>query len=113
MNAKPIITGINDPTAPYSVHHALRDLPADVADHALAQARESAALCLANGWDPAGELYSLESMPGDRQALEGRLGRPATSEERRGLELAIRGLISEGAAQRETEDYDHAHRPGV
>lgn len=58
------------------------------------QARESADMCLSNGWDPAGDLYDLTSMQGDRQALDERLGRRSTVDEQRALELRIRQIIA-------------------
>lgn len=67
----------------------------DIQDAISFQAAESARLCLENGWDPNGAAYDLTSMPGDLQALEELLGRKATREETRGLELSIRHCIAE------------------
>ena len=61
-----------------------------------AQARESAAELLAQGWDPAGDAYDLGTYVGDLQALEERIGRRATPYERSELERMIRDCLTCG-----------------
>lgn len=68
-----------------------------IADHIRVQAHESADLAIANGWDPAGDAYDIGAMPGDEQALGDRIGRKATREEARALELCVRHLMAYAA----------------
>lgn len=80
------------------LHGQRLDISSEVMIAVDGQARESAQLCLDHGWDPAGELYDLASMPGHLQELEEKLGRKATRDERRALELAMRQLFAEAAS---------------
>lgn len=64
-----------------------------VADVLATQAAESARLLLAQGWDPAGDVYDIGAMPGDAEAAGDLLGRKLTREEERALELCIRAHL--------------------
>lgn len=62
------------------------------------QAKASARELLAQGWDPSGEAYDLGTYRGDLEALEERLGRKATHDERVELESSIRMYLREGVS---------------
>lgn len=61
------------------------------------QAKASARDLLAQGWEPSEATYDLGMYHGDLEALEERLGRKATRDERIELESSIRMYLREGA----------------
>jgi hypothetical protein len=58
------------------------------------QATESARELLAQGWTSPGADYDLGVYTGDTEALENRIGREPTKEERLELERLIRAYLS-------------------
>lgn len=60
---------------------------------AQAQAQESAALLLSQGWTERGALYDVGMYHGDAEALAERLGRETTRDERVVLERKIRECL--------------------
>jgi hypothetical protein len=76
------------------IAHALDGFDIDTADAIACQAKTSADLCLTHGWDPAGDAYAIDAMPGDAQALADLLGRKLSREETRALEMCIRHHIA-------------------
>lgn len=58
------------------------------------QAEESASELRAQGWQGDGTEYNIEAYPGDVEALEVKLGRGATQEERIDFERAVRDALS-------------------
>lgn len=57
------------------------------------QADESVRELRAQGWQGGGEDYNLEAFPGDVEALEARMLRPATQEERNAFEEHVSALL--------------------
>lgn len=61
-----------------------------IAEIILAQATESAAALIEQGWTGGGASYDLGTYHGDAEALAERLGRPLDSSDKASLEYQIR-----------------------
>lgn len=88
------------PTTAALIRTALLAFDVDTADAISSQALASAEGALAQGWDPAGDAYTLDAMPGDAEALGALLGRELTRDERRALEVCIRHHLDGARALR-------------
>jgi hypothetical protein len=67
-------------------------IPADIK---IAVATECAKALISEGWEGGGSSYDIGTYHGDAEALEERIGRKSTREERVSLEYQIRRVLDE------------------
>ena len=67
-------------------------IPADIK---IAVAEQCAAALIDQGWEGSGAAYDIGTYHGDAEALEERIGRKSTREERVSLEYQIRRILDE------------------